>query len=396
MTQERVLSKGIPYFLKTLLVLIFPLQFSSESLIELLMFPPSGFLFTPVYSYPEIITEFIWIMYSGSIILRNFVIGMIIIFPGILFSHKLSKAPVEKNYWKRSVGAAAAIYFVSIAMISITSLMMYNPYGFEWDVGYYQFYSKLMYFPTLVIGVFIILPMVQRQAATIGSPKYLHHYSISDLESNTKLSFTRERIISVILWIFLCFGPFAIAFSPYYYYSIPAISPLMTYYYGVYGGYLRTTYNLTGNFIDFSSLPFIAFVCIFQFFFVRDIYRYLRKEISRQRMVSMAIFSIFAPLLMMTLISLPMGMNSTSLIPLPLLQVIGAIAIRYHRPRAQQIDRVWEDVPHRMWWEKSVEKPIPVMTTPERPIRHSDEELLTIPLTYLVLSKLRSLNHRRS
>lgn len=398
MTQKRDLSNGISHFLKALLVLIFPLSFSGDSIVEILTFRSSGFLFTPVYSYPAIMTEITWILYSGSIILRNFVIGMLIILPGIFFSLKLSKAPLEKNYWKRGVGTAAGIYFLSIAMMIMVSLMLYDPYSYTYDFGYYQLFDNLRYFPTLVIGVFVILPMIQRQAVIIGTPKFLHHHSVSELESNPKFSLSRERILSAILWIFLCFGPYAVGGSTFYWYGIPFTSLSMTYYLDYYSA-VRTfasTYNLTSHFVDFSSFPLVALVCIFQFMFVREIYRYLRKQVKKQRLVSMAILSIFGPLIMMNVISMTIGINMyyITLLPLPLLQCIGYIMIRYHKPKAQLMERIWEDVPHRMWWEKPVERPIPIMTTPERPIRHSDEELITIPLPYLVLSKLRSLNHR--
>ncbi len=393
MTSSRGSSNRISHILKALLVLIFPLRFSGENLLDLLLFGSTGFLYTPVYTYPEIMNQYTWIMYSGSIMLRNFMIGMLIIFPGILFSHKLSNAPLENNYWKRGVGTAAGIYFLSIVLMIMFSLTLFNPYSSSYDLGYYQLLDNLRFFPTLVIGIFIVLPMVQRQGVIIGSPKYFHHYSMADLESNPKLSLNRERIISVILWIFLCFGPFAIGIN--YYYSIPAISPLMSYIYSIDSGIYASRYTLTGNFIDFSFFPFIASFCAFQFIFVRDVYRYIRKEITRQRLVSMAVFSIFAPQLLMSLIGFPMGFYYSQLFPLPLLQAIGFIVIRYHQPKDHQIERIWEDVPQKLWWEKSVEHPIPIVTTPERPIRHRDEELLTIPLPYLVLSKLRSLNHRR-
>ena len=396
MTQSRRLSHGISYLLKALLVLITPLSFSADSLIQLLVFRPSGFLFTPVYSYPAIMTEYTWIIYSGGILLRNFIIGMLIISPGILFSHELSKAPPEKNYWKRGLVTAAGIYLLSVTLMIWISLYLYNPITYTYDMVNYQLFENLRYFPSLVIGIFVLLPMVQRQAVIIGTPKSLHYYPMNELESNPKFSLSRERILSIIMWMFLCFGPYAVGLSIYYGYGMTFPSFLLLYNLQFSTMVRSAIFSLSIYWIDFSSFLIFALAFIFQFFFVREVYKYLRKEVSRQRLLSVAVLSLFSPLIIMNIISMFIGMYYYSLIPLPLLQAIGFVVIRYHKPKAEQIDKIWDDVPNRMWWEKKVERPIPVYTTPERPIRHHDEELITVPLPYIVLSKIRSLNHRES
>ena len=82
------------------------------------------------------------------------------------------------------------------------------------------------------------------------------------------------------------------------------------------------------------------------------------------------------------------------MIPIPILQVVGLLVIRYHRPIADEVDRVWEDDAHKMWWEKPRPQKTPVISTPEKPQRNHDGELITVPVHYLLLSRLRRVSRR--
>ncbi|MCK5264501.1 MAG: hypothetical protein KAR03_02750, partial [Candidatus Thorarchaeota archaeon] len=79
-----------------------------------------------------------------------------------------------------------------------------------------------------------------------------------------------------------------------------------------------------------------------------------------------------------------------------IIQFVGLLMVRYHRPEIDQSERVWKADRDTMWWETEKvrrEVQIPTQSTPEKPIRHR-EETITIPVGYLFLSRIRSLRSR--
>ena len=148
---------------------------------------------------------------------------------------------------------------------------------------------------------------------------------------------------------------------------------------------------------DFSIIPLSALIYAFHFAFVRDTYKYLRKTITRQRLLSMAVFSSIFPLILSSGMYVPMlGYYFQMPTPIPLLQIVGLLLIRFHRLNADQVDRIWKDDRSKMWWEKAdreQQREEHVESTPERPNRHR-EEIITVPIAYLFISRIRQLNRR--
>ncbi|TFG97467.1 hypothetical protein E4H12_08535 [Candidatus Thorarchaeota archaeon] len=399
MTQKKGLPNWISLFLKALLIMIFPLNNFGSNLLQLVILPTTGFLFTPVYGYPEFLIGFSLTLTSLGVVVRNLVLGLVIAFPGMFFNHKLSQAPVNKSYWKRGLGAAVGIYFLTIAIVSVLFANMYIPFGYYFDESLWMLYQNLMLYPTLVFGVFIILPLVQRQAVTIASPAFLHYHSMNDIESDPNLSVSREKFLSGLLWFFLCFAPFTIAYTSYFMWGgIPFQSLMLSYSFEGYSPLFGPIYQILIVTNNFGLFPFLALMNVFHFIFVRDIYRYLRKAITRQRLIGIAIFSSIGPFFISfgLIVFIPIYLIA-SLLPIPILQSVGFLIVRYHRPVADQVDRVWGDDTHSSWWEPEQEraKKEPIITTPEKPQRHRDSDIITVPVHYLVLSKLRSMSHRK-
>jgi hypothetical protein len=162
-----------------------------------------------------------------------------------------------------------------------------------------------------------------------------------------------------------------------------------------YTGAIASFFSYT--MIDFSIFPFLALMSAFHFAFVRDTYRYIRKTITRQRFLSMAVFSSIFPLIISTGMNIPMLSYYFLIpIPIPLLQVVGLLIVKYHRPLADQVDLIWKDDKSKMWWEKDdreQQREVHVESTPEKPHRHR-EEFITVPVTYLFISRIRQLNQR--
>ncbi len=387
--------RGLPEWanvlLKVLFVMIFPLSIYGTNPLQFILLPTSGLLFTQLENNP--------LIFMLSTVLRNFIIGILVAFPGIYYSYKLSRVPVNRSYWKQGLGTAIAIYLLVLGLFYYFMMNMYSPIYFDYNL--WELLQSIGQYTTLVMGVFIILPLVQRQAVIIGSPSELHYYSISKIESIPKLNLSREKILSIVFWLVLCFGPIMVQQNSMLWGrgGNSSISMMFTYVLSIdvnrHTGSLLVNFLFTMN--DFSILPIFALVSAFHFVFVRDTYRYIRKTITRKRLVLMAVFSSIFPLIISSRMYIPMvGFNYLILIPIPLLQLVGLLLVRLHRPIVDQVDRIWKDDKSKMWWEiddREQQREEHVESTPERPHRHR-EELIIVPVTYLLTSRIRQL-HRR-
>ncbi len=396
--------RGLPEWanllLKVLFVMIFPLSAIGTNLLQFIFLPTSGLIFTPLESYSVWASDFSLLNGILSTVLRNFFVGIFIAFPGIYYSYKLSRVPVDRSYWKQGLGTAIASYLLVLGFFYYMQMSMYSP-EFYWDHNLWILVQRIGQYATLVLGVFIILPLIQRQAVIIGSPSELHCYSMSEIESNPKLNISREKILSAIFWFILCFGPMMIQPSSMLWGGGGNSSISLMINYWLSYDMNRQTGAITSYFsytmIDFSIFPIPALMSAFHFAFVRDTYRYIRKTITRQRFLSMAVFSSIFPLIISTGIYLPM-LSYYFLIPIPIpfLQLVGLLLARYHRPLADQVDLIWKDDKSKMWWEKEdreQQREEHVESTPEKPHRHR-EEFITVPVTYLFISRVRQLNQR--
>lgn len=396
--QIRGLPEWANLLLKVLFVMIFPLSVYGTNLLQFIILPTSGLLFTPLESYSVWASDFSTLILILSTVLRNFVVGILIAFPGIYYSYKLSRVPVNRSYWKQGLGTAIAIYFLVLGLLFYFTMNMYSP-EFYWDSSLWILLQRIGQYTTLVMGVFVILPLVQRQVVIIGSPSELHSYSMSKIEAYPKLKLSREKILSAIFWLVLCFGPMIFVQRSMWGGGGNTFSGLLITY-----ELSADVFRIPGSLLsfifitnDFSIIPLSAVIGAFHFAFVRDTYRYLRKTITRQRLLSMAVISSIFPLILSTGMYIPMlGFYSLITIPFPLLQIVGFILVKYHRPIVDQVDRIWKDDRSKMWWEKDdreSQKEEHVGSTPERPHRHR-EEIIVVPVTYLFISRIRQLSRR--
>ena len=337
MKQERRLPKWANLLLKVLLIMIFPLTYNSNNLLELLNFPATGLLFTPVSNYFVRELSYFFVSTFLGTYLRNFVLGILVAFPGMYYNYKLAHVPLNRSYWKRGIGTIVAIYGLSLGLNLVLPWSQAITPGY-YDYNLWRLLEKLMKYGTLVIGVFIILPLIQRQAVIIASPAAFHDYTLRQNETNPRLSITREKILGALFWFFLCFSPIFVSILQYGG-SVSASGLLMSYSIGAYNYPYIDTYNLyvSFNVLNVSLIPLVALIAAFHFVFVRDVYRYIRKTITRQRLISIALFSIISPNIIAMAFTSPMYWIQVFLsIPIPILQVAGFLIIRFHRPHADQ------------------------------------------------------------
>jgi hypothetical protein len=279
--------------------------------------------------------------------------------------------------------------------------MLYLPIEYIYG-DWYTFYYKINAFPTLVIGIFILYPLVKRQAAIISTPPTFHELTLKQVEKIPKLNLSREKMLSAILWFVLTFVPLSMEINLFSIYGggLNFTGLLFSWTYGMNWIYAFDVYALSlyGQVASVSNLLPFALICSLDFFFVRDIYRYLRRMVSRTRFIAVTVLSAFSMPLMALLMIVPVWIIFPTAflaylpLPLPILQSIGLIVAKYHNPHIEQEERVWWDDRSRMWWEPE-RQPIPIQpikSTPERPMRHRSDSI-RVPISYRIISMFRRL-----
>ena len=132
--------------------MIFPLTYNSNNLLELLNFPATGLLFTPVSNY--FVRELSYFFVSTFLVtyLRNFVLGILVAFPGMYYNYKLAHVPLNRSYWKRGIGTIVAIYGLSLGLNLVLPWSQAITPGY-YDYNLWRLLEKLMKYGTLVIRI---------------------------------------------------------------------------------------------------------------------------------------------------------------------------------------------------------------------------------------------------
>jgi hypothetical protein len=379
--------------LKVCLVMLMPLNFIIRSMADIPFLPFEGFLFTSWISDSFAYGSVSYLpSISFSAIPSNFALGLLLAAPAIYFNYRIVKSPANKpmrNF------AFAIMVFSSFVMFF--ALMMTTSTGTTYYTSY-MILQNIMIFPTLTVCFFVILPMIQRQAILIATPEELQSNTVWELEKHADLDLRREKALATFLWVCLCFLPFfAVVSGPLLYSDYSSFISLVYTVANMYSYYdFYNIPSLYGSAVLYSNLPLFAILSSFRFMYVRDIYRFLKHEISHRRMLYIGILGDLFPVVSFTFLtmSLMVYVPYYNVYPIPLLVFTGLIVARLHRSVLPFANRVWQDVDARMWFEEPAIQ-IPAQQVPENPYR-PPEETITVPIRYLLVSQIRRRfhNHR--
>jgi hypothetical protein len=379
--------------LKVCLVMLMPLNFIIRSMADIPYLPFEGFLFT---SWISDFLTYGSVSYlppiSFSAIPSNFALGLLLAAPAMYFNHRIVNSPANKpmrNF------AFAIMVFSSFVMF--LALMIVTSIGTPYYISY-MILQNIMLFPTLTVCFFVILPMIQRQAILIATPEELQSNTVWELGKHTDLDLRREKALATLLWVCLCFLPFFVAVSgPLLYSNYSSFISLVYTINNMYSYYdFYNIPSLYGSAVLYFDLPLFAILSSFRFMYVRDIYRYLKHEISYRRMLYIGILGDLFPVVSFILLNMSlMGfVPYYNVYPIPLLVFAGLIVARLHRSVLPFANRIWQDVDARMWFEEPAIQ-VPVHQVPENPYLPPDETI-NVPIRYLLASQIRRRfhNHR--
>ena len=390
--------------LKFLLIMIIPLAINLTSSDAMLLTISRCFLLTSLFYNGGIIPVQYTVSSVPEILLRNLFLGLLVTLPGFVYNYKIERIPLNKSYWKMGLIICFATFLETTAVLIFIVPLFTGGSPYFYSNEYYLLSSALSIYPILVMGVFVILPLIERLGISIASPLDSHRESMHEIIQVPRLETKRERRLARLLGIILCFSPFI--FQIYYYYggSFTFLSLLLYFNLNSYViSYLASNIGMaqniaiSGGITSFGMIEMLGLYSAGNFYFVREIYRYLRKEVTYRRLCLVGVLATLFPLLIPLL---PFFLFQTYyyaiMIPIPSIFFFGLIITKLHRPLIEQTDKVWSDDQHDSWWKKKKEpreQEEETYSTPETPYRNN-EDLVQVPLRYLIISKLKKLANR--
>ncbi len=383
--------------MKALLVMLFPLQFGIRSPLDVLSLPFQGLLFTSWYPTYIFILERVPDISVITHIGLNLFIGVMLALPAILFNYRLARSPANRRM--RRLAAAALV----LSGLMVFMVLLFISAAIIGSAGYYShmIFQNILTFPTIAVGTFIVLPIIQRQAILIASPKEVHSCSPDELQKHPQSGVGREVTLSTILWASLYFLPFLLSPEYSFYYGqefyVSSLACGVTIYFG--GGiYPQVGPALIyGSIVPLFTLPSLCILSSLRFVFVRDIYRHLKHEMTYRRLLYLGFLADFFPVIAYVVIPRILfgGYILSSIVfPLPFLAVVGLLVTRLHRSVLRLPNRIWDDVEARMWFEEEEKRQdvAPVLEKAGRP----EDETITVPLTYIMVSHIRRRRHNEN
>ena len=387
----------IGMFLKFLIIMLVPLTFNLYGSTGLLQSLASSFLLTSLFYSGGVFAGQITMNSVSALLSRNLLLGLIVTFPGIVYNYKLHNIPLNKSYWKMGFAVCFAIVLDTVAVAGFLVPLLTGGYNY-WNTDYYLLSNALSIYPVLVMGAFIILPLIERLGVAIASPLDIHDQSMQELMQEPELKIKRERRLARFLWVALCFSPIVFQFSVMYGNSFNLSGLLFGFSFSFYSGYLEQYFFFYGGITSLATIETMALYSAGNFYFVREIYRYLRKQVTKHRLWLVGVLATLLPILIprFTYYYIYEIYYSIAIIPIPLVFLLGLMIAKLHRPNMERVDRVWTDEQHEYWWDKKSGfsgKDEEVFSTPETPYRNS-EDLVKVPIHYRIISKLKKLTNR--
>ncbi|NHI88604.1 MAG: hypothetical protein EAX87_03715 [Candidatus Thorarchaeota archaeon] len=378
MTDTVAKRRRIPIFLvKMLVVLIFPLQ---------MVIAPPNFRWTSLL----LVVQNNQFPFFTSI--PALLIGLIVMLPCIFFERLLYSSSISRTVRKQVAAACASSCGIALA-IQLTRLVNPPPnillLAFN-SAPYAQ--AATLYAPILGISFFVVLPLILRQSALSFVSVDHRQLGYQVINSLLQKRFKREKVLSTLFWFCLLFCPFLLGLDTTWWTF--RLSSLSVFYIMNYSAYsllaqvIPAMGSLTLISTDFISLPITALLSSVRFVFVRDLFRYQQHIINRSRVASTGILGEILPSAIITLLALSRDISPAAILlifPTPILLFAGIALIKFSRTTPLK-DELWPDYESKMWYDQR-QKPHAT---------ESGDESVKVPLTYLLMSKVRKLRHKKT
>jgi hypothetical protein len=378
MTDIVAKRRRVPFFLvKMLVVLIFPLQ--------MVIAPPNIRWISLL-----LVVQSNQVPFFTSI--PAILIGLIVMLPCIFFERLLNSSSISRTVRKQVAAACALSCGIAFAIL-LTGMVNPPPNILLAALSNAPYaHAATLYAPILGISFFVVLPLILRESAlrfVSADHRQLRYKFINSL---LQKRFKREKVLSMLFWFCLLFCPFLLglgttwwsfrfsSLSIFYIMNFPAYSPLAQ--------VIPAMGSLALTSSDFISLPITVLLSSVRFVFVRDLFRFQRHIINRSRVASTAILGEILPSAIITLLTLSRDPSAAAILlilPTPILPFAGLALIKFSRATPLK-DELWPDYESKMWYEQGQEPPA----------TKSPEESVKVPLTYLLISKVRKLRHKET
>jgi hypothetical protein len=287
--------------------------------------------------------------------------------PGFYYVHKLRQADPEKSPWKLGIGIAAISQLLP-SLIPVPTIPYYDIYY----PSYWILYSLVPFY--VVIG-YVIVPILNRKIQNISYSFNRSRKGTSRIERIKQIHFPMWMAILVLM-----IGPVIIINTVYDYSgysSYYAVFSLLVYISGYVDLYDDRAYLDIGMTYSPSMYIITGIFCIFNVLFVMRMIRYFHGKLTQNDVLKYGVIGALWPFIFYYVIeSLFASMSySGSIIPIPLLLIVGLIAMRMgsnvHRNNSRMAKQIWEDV------------------EPVTPVLEESFELVKVPIWYTIISHFR-------
>jgi len=319
--------------------------------------------------------------------------ALVLCAPGISFDYWVSRQPRARSIKKQLF---AATVFTQLMIFPVGFLLLAPLVGPD----LYLYGNSLLYLPTWILIVLVLLPIFTREGSFIDTARRRESVNSTTGHQRTTISrfIGKGMLMALIVGVVALCVPFR-AFA----YSWPGGENLMSFlstswsgHFGSWNGFsyfevapLSYVSILIPTFLimplDFMISSLITpLVFLFNLLFGYSVLLYLQSRTSIVRAALYGILGMGVPFAIHSMQFLMPGAVTDftmQYIPLPVLQAVGVLLVFFVDPTRQD-ERIWEDTDDRMWFDQGDQDA--GKATERKP-------KVTIPLTYILTSKIRAL-----
>ncbi|MFX1416682.1 MAG: hypothetical protein ACFFC0_07705 [Promethearchaeota archaeon] len=308
--------------------------------------------------------------------------ALLLSIPGIYFDYWLSRQPRTRSIKKQLF---AAVVFVPMMIVPVAFLIAPR----IMDRGFYAYSYLLASLPAWIIVVLVLLPVFTREGTFIDAARHRQSKKPTtdyQTSSPSRLPGRGTLIASIVGLVALCVPFLARVFS----WSggesqVMFLSTSWSGYLSSWSGFSYFEVIPT----PFASIFMISFLItpllfLFNLLFGHSLLLYLQSRVSIVRTAVYGILGMAIPFALYSVLSVfqgPITNYSSVYIPLPVLQAVGVLIVVFVEPTKQD-EHIWDDTDDRMWFDEGDQD---AGTATER------RPKVTIPLTYLLTSRIRAL-----
>lgn len=313
-------------------------------------------------------------------------IPILAMIPGILYNYEIGQRPLDSSVKRLTLWALLATFLLNYLqgyLVTLGVLMGAEAWVLATTIN--------QTFP-LSIVVFIMLPLMLREAVVASCPEELLPLPLREVEQIPHLGHLRNKVVAVFIWAMVTFSPFIMymQYDTFYGYSLDFVGLI---YQLIYRAYSFLDFSLFVNvaIIPGSLIWVMLLMSSIRLLFVREIFRWFAGKSSLSRLVMIGVLGELLPSGIISSTYLLMGVTSTAGLYLPFPSVIlaGLLSLKLFKFKLESAT-LWDEEGISLEGSATLE---PARQT-KKPLRPIHDDIIRVPVLYMVKSKIGSVSKR--